>query len=58
MTWPNAAEILPDDAESATLVGRAWVPDVSGPSVVVLRGGRRRGRLGGVPDDARPHRVR
>ena len=38
MTWPNAAEILPDDAESATLVGRAWVPDVSGPSVVVLRG--------------------
>jgi fumarylacetoacetate (FAA) hydrolase family protein len=38
MTWPNAAEILPDDAESATLVGRAWVPAVSGPSVVVLRG--------------------
>lgn len=38
MTWPSASEILPDDAESATLVGRAWVPDVSGPSVVVLRG--------------------
>jgi len=38
MTWPTASEILPDDAESATLVGRAWVPDVSGPSVVVLRG--------------------
>ena len=38
MTWPNASEILPDDAESATLVGRAWVPDASGPSVVVLRG--------------------
>lgn len=38
MTWPNASEILPDDAESATLAGRAWVPDVSGPSVVVLRG--------------------
>ncbi|HKH09291.1 MAG TPA: fumarylacetoacetate hydrolase family protein [Agromyces sp.] len=38
MTWPNAAEILPDDAESATLVGRAWVPAVAGPSVVVLRG--------------------
>jgi fumarylacetoacetate (FAA) hydrolase family protein len=38
MTWPNAAEILPDDAETATLVGRAWVPDVSGPSVVVLHG--------------------
>ena len=38
MTWPTAAEILPDDAQSATLVGRAWVPAVSGPSVVVLRG--------------------
>ena len=38
MTWPTAAEILPDDAESATLVGRAWVPAVSGPSIVVLRG--------------------
>ena len=38
MTWPNVSEILPDDAESATLAGRAWVPDVSGPSVVVLRG--------------------
>ena len=38
MSWPNASEILPDDAESATLVGRAWVPDVGGPSVVVLRG--------------------
>ena len=38
MTWPTASEMLPDDAESATLVGRAWVPDVSGPSVVVLRG--------------------
>jgi fumarylacetoacetate (FAA) hydrolase family protein len=38
MTWPSASDILPDDAESATLTGRAWVPDVSGPSVVVLRG--------------------
>ena len=38
MTWPSASDILPDDAESATLVGRAWVPDVSGPSVVVVRG--------------------
>jgi len=38
MTWPSAFDILPDDAEAATLVGRAWVPDVSGPSVVVLRG--------------------
>ena len=38
MTWPSASDILPDDAGSATLIGRAWVPDVSGPSVVVLRG--------------------
>ena len=38
MTWPDASGVLPDDAESATLVGRAWVPDVAGPSVVVLRG--------------------
>lgn len=37
MTWPTAAEILPDDAAAATLVGRAWVPAVAGPSVVVLR---------------------
>ena len=38
ITWPNASEILPDDAGVATLVGRAWVPAVAGPSVVVLRG--------------------
>jgi len=38
MTWPNAVEILPVDAETATLVGRAWVPTASGPSVVVVRG--------------------
>ncbi|WP_430645073.1 fumarylacetoacetate hydrolase family protein [Agromyces sp. GXS1127] len=34
-TWPDARGILPDDAEIATLVGRAWTAD--GPSVVVLR---------------------
>ncbi|MHA1525311.1 MAG: fumarylacetoacetate hydrolase family protein [Alphaproteobacteria bacterium] len=30
---------LPVDHEAATLVGRAWRPDVGGPSVVVVRGG-------------------
>ncbi|WP_421725870.1 fumarylacetoacetate hydrolase family protein [Bauldia sp.] len=29
---------LPDDHESATLIGRVWRPDKAGPSVVVLRG--------------------
>ncbi len=38
-TWPPApAELLPHDAERATLVGRAMLPD--GPSVVALRGDR------------------
>ncbi|KPK30062.1 MAG: fumarylacetoacetate hydrolase [Betaproteobacteria bacterium SG8_40] len=37
----STAEILPDDSESATLVGRAWVPgDHAGPSPVALRAGR------------------
>ena len=31
-------ECLPEDWESATLVGRVWRPDVEGPSLVVLRG--------------------
>ncbi|RXZ46129.1 fumarylacetoacetate hydrolase family protein [Agromyces binzhouensis] len=35
MTWPEARDILPDDADRATLVGRAWTS--AGPSVVVLR---------------------
>jgi fumarylacetoacetate (FAA) hydrolase family protein len=35
MTWPDARGILPVDAETATLAGRAWTPD--GPSVVALR---------------------
>ncbi|GAA1504487.1 fumarylacetoacetate hydrolase family protein [Agromyces terreus] len=35
MTWPDARDILPDDADRATLVGRAWTAD--GPTVVVLR---------------------
>ena len=29
---------LPEDRQAATLVGRAWRPDVDGPSVVAIRG--------------------
>ncbi|MGH8767483.1 MAG: fumarylacetoacetate hydrolase, partial [Burkholderiales bacterium] len=37
----SAAQILPADAERATLIGRAWVPGrVAGPSPVVIAGGR------------------
>ena len=36
----STAEILPSDSESATLVGRAWVPgDHAGPSPVALHAG-------------------
>lgn len=34
----NAASILPDDGTTGTLVGRVWLPSVSGPSVVAIRG--------------------
>jgi len=34
----GAAFALPDDSDSATLVGRIFRPDVGGPSVVALRG--------------------
>jgi fumarylacetoacetate (FAA) hydrolase family protein len=30
---------LPDDAESATLAGRVWRPELAGPSVVAIRDG-------------------
>lgn len=33
-------EVLPIDADRATLVGRVFVPEYSGPAVVVLRGDR------------------
>ena len=33
------ANTLPTDAATATLIGRAWLPDVAGPAVVVLREG-------------------
>ncbi len=36
----SSAEVLPHDSESATLVGRAWLPgDRGGPSPVAVRGG-------------------
>jgi fumarylacetoacetate (FAA) hydrolase family protein len=31
---------LPEDADRAALAGRVWRPDLGGPSVVTLRGGR------------------
>jgi fumarylacetoacetate (FAA) hydrolase family protein len=31
---------LPDDADAATLVGRAWRPDAGGPAVIAVRGGQ------------------
>ncbi len=33
----NAHAVLPDDAALATLAGRVWRPDASGPSVVAIR---------------------
>jgi len=35
-----ADEILPADADRATLIGRVWRADRDGPSVVVVQGGR------------------
>jgi len=35
----GVAATVPDDAEQALLVGRAWDPAAGGPSVVVVRGG-------------------
>ena len=32
------AQALPADADNATLIGRAWLPDVGGPAVVLARG--------------------
>jgi len=31
-------KVLPADHDKATLAGRAWRPDVDGPSIVMLRG--------------------
>ncbi|GAA1963618.1 fumarylacetoacetate hydrolase family protein [Agromyces allii] len=42
-TWPVARDLLPADADHATLVGRVWLPAggepaFAGPAVVALRG--------------------
>ncbi|SEE67566.1 fumarylacetoacetate hydrolase family protein [Ruania alba] len=38
MTWiPPVADILPEDSSDAALVGRAWLPEASGPAIVTLR---------------------
>ncbi|SDS55476.1 fumarylacetoacetate hydrolase family protein [Bradyrhizobium canariense] len=34
----TAASILPEDGTAGTLVGRVWLPSVSGPAVVAVRG--------------------
>jgi fumarylacetoacetate (FAA) hydrolase family protein len=34
------ADMLPDDAERAILIGRVWRPERDGPSIVTLRDGR------------------
>jgi fumarylacetoacetate (FAA) hydrolase family protein len=34
----NAAALLPEDGEAGALAGRVWLPAVSGPSVVAIRG--------------------
>jgi fumarylacetoacetate (FAA) hydrolase family protein len=36
--WLAPSKALPADHAHATLVGRAWLPDVSGPAVVLVRG--------------------
>jgi fumarylacetoacetate (FAA) hydrolase family protein len=39
MLTVDAASVLPEDADVATLVGRVWLPSARGPSVVVVRSG-------------------
>lgn len=34
----NIANALPVDADRATLIGRAWRPDLAGPAIITLRG--------------------
>jgi fumarylacetoacetate (FAA) hydrolase family protein len=36
--WLRPERTLPEDCERATLVGRVWLPDVSGPSPVIVDG--------------------
>jgi fumarylacetoacetate (FAA) hydrolase family protein len=37
--WLTREHSLPEDHERATLIGRAWLPEVDGPAVVCVRGG-------------------
>ena len=37
--WLTRERSLPDDHERATLIGRAWLPEVGGPAVVCVRDG-------------------
>jgi fumarylacetoacetate (FAA) hydrolase family protein len=36
--WLTSVDCLPADAAGATLVGRAWLPEVDGPVLVAVRG--------------------
>ena len=38
--FPPLADALPADADDATLVGRVWEPDASGPTPVLIRDGQ------------------
>ncbi|MBU0725270.1 MAG: fumarylacetoacetate hydrolase family protein [Alphaproteobacteria bacterium] len=40
MRYTLGPDSLPQDADAATLVGRAWLPDADGPAVVTIREGR------------------
>ena len=40
MRYTLGPDSLPQDADAATLVGRAWLPDAGGPAVVTIREGR------------------
>ncbi|MCS5721996.1 fumarylacetoacetate hydrolase family protein [Herbiconiux sp. CPCC 203407] len=35
---PTTSGTLPEDHRDAVLIGRAWLPDVSGPAVIAVRG--------------------
>jgi fumarylacetoacetate (FAA) hydrolase family protein len=37
--WLTSVDCLPADADRATLVGRAWLPDAGGPAPVLVRNG-------------------
>ena len=48
----DLADCLPEDAEDALLIGRAWVPE-TGPCVVAVRDGRAGRHHAAVPDGER-----